>query len=168
MVFLAWLNGFQDHFVMLNGAQAADLSSGRFSEWQMVLAFCHNLTLRRAHDLAYKTLWHLGLISERGIAYARFSTDHSALSLNTATLSHNLDGHGAGWSPEQVIDGCAERGFGGITFWRRELGDRAYQIGQRVKAAGLIVTGLCRTPYITGREAGTEDEIKGSIDMAAL
>ena len=44
---------------------------------------------------------------------------------------------------------------------------RAYQIGQRVKAAGLIVTGLCRTPYITGREAGTEDEIKGSIDMAA-
>ena len=96
-----------------------------------------------------------------------FSTDHSALSLNTATLGHNLDGHGAGWSPEQVIDGCAERGFGGITFWRRELGDRAYQIGQRVKAAGLIVTGLCRTPYITGREAGTEDEIKGSIDMAA-
>ena len=96
-----------------------------------------------------------------------FSTDHSALSLNTATLGHNLDGHGAGWSPEQVIDGCAERGFGGITFWRRELGDRAYQIGQRVKAAGLIVTGLCRTPYITGREAGTEDEIKGSLDMAA-
>ena len=96
-----------------------------------------------------------------------FSTDHSALSLNTATLGHNLDGHGAGWSPEQVIDGCAERGFGGITFWRRELGDRAYQIGQRVKAAGLVVTGLCRTPYITGREAGTEDEIKGSIDMAA-
>ena len=96
-----------------------------------------------------------------------FSTDHSALSLNTATLGHNLDGHGAGWSPEQVIDGCAERGFGGITFWRRELGDRAYQIGQRVKAAGLIVTGLCRTPYITGREAGTEDEIKGSIDVAA-
>ena len=67
-----------------------------------------------------------------------FSTDHSALSLNTATLGHNLDGHGAGWSPEQVIDGCAERGFGGITFWRRELGDQAYQIGQRVKAAGLI------------------------------
>ena len=96
-----------------------------------------------------------------------FSTDHSALSLNTATLGHNLDGHGAGWSPEQVIDGCAERGFGGITFWRRELGDRAYQIGQRVKAAGLVVTGLCRTPYITGREAGTEDEIKGSIDVAA-
>ena len=96
-----------------------------------------------------------------------FSKDHSALSLNTATLGHNLDGHGAGWSPEQVIDGCAERGFGGITFWRRELGDRAYQIGQRVKAAGLIVTGLCRTPYITGREAGTEDEIKGSIDVAA-
>ena len=96
-----------------------------------------------------------------------FSSDHSALSLNTATLGHNLDGFGAGWSPEQVIDGCAARGFGGITFWRRELGKRAYEIGQKVKQAGLVVTGLCRTPYITGREAGTHEEIKESIEVAA-
>lgn len=96
-----------------------------------------------------------------------FSNDHSSVSLNTATLGHNLDGYGAGWSPEQIIDGCAERGFGGITFWRRELGDRAYEIGQKVAAAGLRVTGLCRTPYITGREAGTDDEIKESIEVAA-
>lgn len=96
-----------------------------------------------------------------------FSKDHSALSLNTATLGHNLDGYGAGWTPEQVIDGCAERGYGGITFWRRELGKRAYEIGQKVKAAGLRATGLCRTPYITGRDAGTDDEIRDSIDVAA-
>lgn len=96
-----------------------------------------------------------------------FSKDHSALSLNTATLGHNLDGYGAGWTPEQVIDGCAERGYGGITFWRRELGKRAYEIGQNVKAAGLRATGLCRTPYITGRDAGTDDEIRDSIDVAA-
>jgi len=96
-----------------------------------------------------------------------FSKDHSALSLNTATLGHNLDGYGAGWTPEQVIDGCAERGYGGITFWRRELGNRAYEIGQKVKAAGLRATGLCRTPYITGREAGTDVEIRESIDVAA-
>ena len=96
-----------------------------------------------------------------------FSADHSALSLNTATLGHNLDGFGAGWSPEQVIEGCAQRGFGGITFWRRELGARAYEIGQQVKAAGMQVTGLCRTPYITGRESGTDSEIKDSIEMAA-
>ena len=96
-----------------------------------------------------------------------FSNDTSALALNTATLGHNLDGHGAGWSPEQVIDACAARGFGGVVFWRREIGARAVEIGNRARAAGLQVAGLCRTPYLTGSEAGHDDEIKASIDMAA-
>ena len=96
-----------------------------------------------------------------------FSRDTSALALNTATLGHNLDGFGAGWSPEQVIDACAARGFGGIVFWRREIGARAQAIGERVRAAGMQVAGLCRTPYMTGPEAGTDDEIRASIDMAA-
>ena len=42
-----------------------------------------------------------------------FAKDHSALALNTATLGHNVESQGAGWSPERVIDACAERGFGG-------------------------------------------------------
>ncbi|MDA9206169.1 sugar phosphate isomerase/epimerase [Planktomarina temperata] len=96
-----------------------------------------------------------------------FTNDHSALALNTATLGHNIDGHGAGWSPEQIIDGCAERGFGGVVFWRREIGNRAVQIGARARASGLKIAGLCRTPYFTGAEAGSDDEIKASIDMAA-
>lgn len=96
-----------------------------------------------------------------------FSRDTSALALNTATLGHNLDGHGAGWSPEEVIDACAARGFGGIVFWRREIGTRAVQIGERVRAAGMQVVGLCRTPYLTGREAGSDAEVTASIDVAA-
>jgi sugar phosphate isomerase/epimerase len=96
-----------------------------------------------------------------------FSRETLALALNTATLGHNLDGYGAGWSPEQVIDACAARGFGGIVFWRREIGTCAVQIGERVRAAGMQVVGLCRTPYLTGREAGTDDEVTASIDMAA-
>ncbi len=96
-----------------------------------------------------------------------FSTDVSALALNTATLGHNLEGHGAGWSPERIIDACAARGLAGIVFWRREIGNRAVEIGERVRAAGMQVVGLCRTPYIVGSEAGSQDEIKASIDMAA-
>ena len=97
-----------------------------------------------------------------------FSADQSALALNTATLGHNLEGHGAGWSPEQVIDACAARGYGGIVFWRREIGDRAVEIGERVRAAGMEVTGLCRTPYLTGSEApATLDDARASVDMAA-
>ena len=89
------------------------------------------------------------------------------MALNTATLGHNLDGYGAGWAPERVIDACAARGFGGIVFWRREVGKRAIEIGDRARAAGLQVAGLCRTPYLTGSEAGSDDEVKASIDMAA-
>ncbi len=101
-----------------------------------------------------------------------FDEDHSALALNTATLGHNLDGAGAGWSPEQVIDACAKRGYGGIVFWRREIGDRAHAIGERVRAAGMEVVGLCRTPFIVGplappTEQEIMDDLLASIDMAA-
>ena len=97
-----------------------------------------------------------------------FSTDISALALNTATLGHNLDGFGAGWPVERVIDACAERGLGGIVFWRREIGNRAVEIGNRVRAAGMQVVGLCRTPYLTGSEAPANlDEARAAIDMAA-
>ena len=97
-----------------------------------------------------------------------FTADHSALALNTATLGHNVEGAGAGWSPERVIDACAQRGYGGVVFWRREIGHRAAQIGAYAKAAGLPVAGLCRTPYLVGSEAPQgDDEAKASIDMAA-
>ena len=101
-----------------------------------------------------------------------FSGDHSALALNTATLGHNVDGFGAGWSPEQVIDGCAARGYGGVVFWRREIGSNATAIGQRAKAAGLKVAGLCRSPFLVGPLApkGREavlDDFRSSIDMTA-
>lgn len=97
-----------------------------------------------------------------------FTNDHTALALNTASLGHNLDGAGAGWSPERVIDACAARGYGGIVFWRREIGTKAVQLGNRVRAAGMQVAGLCRTPYLVGRDAPSmDDEARASIDMAA-
>lgn len=101
-----------------------------------------------------------------------FTNDHSSLALNTATLGHNLDGKGAGWSAERVIDACAERGLGGIVFWRREIGARAVEIGNRVRTAGLEVVGLCRTPFLVGPmapkgRAAVMDDLFASIDMAA-
>ncbi|MGV8987202.1 MAG: sugar phosphate isomerase/epimerase family protein [Cypionkella sp.] len=101
-----------------------------------------------------------------------FTNDRSALALNTASLGHNLEGRGAGWSPEQVIDACAQRGFGGIVFWRREIGNRAVEIGTRARAAGLDVVGLCRTPFLVGPlapkgRAAVMDDFRAAIDMAA-
>jgi len=97
-----------------------------------------------------------------------FTADHAALALNTATLGHNLDGAGAGWPVERVIDACAARGIGHIVFWRREIGARAVQIGNRARAAGVQVAGLCRTPYLVGRDAPlSDDDAQASVDMAA-
>lgn len=101
-----------------------------------------------------------------------FSSDLSALALNTATLGHLLDGYGAGWSPSQVIDACAKRGFGGITFWGRELGEQAARIGEQTRASGLRVTGLCRPPYLVGPEADpveqkVVDGFREAVEMAA-
>lgn len=101
-----------------------------------------------------------------------FSNSHVALALNTATLGHNVEGAGWGWSPEQTIDACIARGIKGIVFWRREIGSRALEIGERVKNAGMQTAGLCRTPFLVGplAPAGKQavmDDFKASIDMAA-
>ena len=64
-----------------------------------------------------------------------FTRDPAALALNTATPGHNIPGAGAGWPVERVIDACAARGIGHIVFWRREIGSRAVEIGNRVRAA---------------------------------
>jgi sugar phosphate isomerase/epimerase len=101
-----------------------------------------------------------------------FSADTSALALNTASLGHNLDGHGAGWPVEKVIDACAQRGFGGMVFWRREIGANAVDIGNRVRAAGMQVAGLCRAPFLVGplalpNRAAIMQDFKAAIDMAA-
>ncbi|AHK47070.1 putative endonuclease (plasmid) [Ensifer adhaerens OV14] len=100
-----------------------------------------------------------------------FANDHRALALNTASLGHNLEGYGAGWSAERIIDACAERGLGAVVFWRREIGSQAFQIGERVRAAGMTVAGLCRTPFLVGSQASDAraviDDFEASIDMAA-
>jgi sugar phosphate isomerase/epimerase len=101
-----------------------------------------------------------------------FSKDHSKLALNTATLGNNVEGHGSGWTPEQIIDACAERGFGAITWWRRELGARAIEIGNRTRGAGLQVCGLCRSPFLIGPLAPPSrqammDDFRAAIDTAA-
>lgn len=101
-----------------------------------------------------------------------FSEDLSALALNTATLGHILNGHGAGWETERVIDACAERGIGGIVFWRRELGDKAISIGERVRACGMQVVGLCRAPFLTGplserKHDAIMADFTAAIEMAA-
>lgn len=101
-----------------------------------------------------------------------FSDDTQMLCLNTATLGHNVEKHGAGWTPEQVVDACAEKGFGGIVFWTRELNKDAHTIGNYARSAGLATPGLCRSPFLIGPLAASRrsDAIKSfrqSIELCS-
>tara|TARA_E500000331_G_C17204270_1_gene690674 strand:+ start:452 stop:1294 length:843 start_codon:yes stop_codon:yes gene_type:complete len=96
-----------------------------------------------------------------------FRNDTTSLALNTATLGHNLPGYGVGWEPEKIIDACADRGFGAITFWTQEITGRAHALGKYTRSSGLEVCGLCRTPYLTGSEAGSDYDVRKSIELAA-
>ncbi|MBB2171136.1 sugar phosphate isomerase/epimerase family protein [Gluconacetobacter asukensis] len=101
-----------------------------------------------------------------------FRHDLTVLALNTATLGHNIAGAGAGWAPERTIDACAERGIGGIVFWRREVAGRAAALGARARAAGVNVVGLCRAPFLVGPlaprgAAEIRDDFRLAIDQAA-
>ena len=97
-----------------------------------------------------------------------FSNDHSALALNTATL-------GAQYRRprRRLVARAGHRRLRRTRLWRhrllaaRDRLARAAEIGERVRAAGMQVVGLCRTPYLTGRDAGSDDEVRASIDMAA-
>lgn len=67
--------------------------------------------------------------------------------INTATLGFQAP-------IEAVIDAVASEGFGGIAPWRREIeGHDAGAIARRIRAAGLVVTGYCRSTYIPAATA---------------
>ncbi|MBX2883310.1 MAG: sugar phosphate isomerase/epimerase [Granulosicoccus sp.] len=87
-----------------------------------------------------------------------FSNNTKDFGLNTATLGHNIDGAGAGWSPEEVIDLCAQKGLGSITFWDREFKHDAQHIGDYAKGAGIEISSLCRAPFLVGPLAATTRE----------
>ena len=62
--------------------------------------------------------------------------------INTATLGFQCP-------IEESIEAIATAGFGGIAPWRREIEGRdVAAIARRIRAAGLKVTGYCRSTYL--------------------
>ncbi|MGB8314133.1 MAG: sugar phosphate isomerase/epimerase family protein [Aestuariivirga sp.] len=87
--------------------------------------------------------------------------------INTATLGFQ--------SPiEESIDAIAAAGFAGIAPWRREIEGRdVAAIARRIRAAGLKVTGYCRSTYLPalsrdGLLAHIEDNKRALDDAAVL
>jgi sugar phosphate isomerase/epimerase len=82
------------------------------------------------------------------------SKDKSLLSINTATVKQ--------WSLEQVIEGCARLGIGGIAPWRDKLHECGVEKAAKlIRQHGLQVSGLCRGGFFT---AATETERKAALE----
>ena len=93
------------------------------------------------------------------------SNDTRFISLNTATVKTK-------WNLEEIIDGCARHGIGGISPWRDQVEQCGIDYAAKlIKDAGLQVTGLCRggmfpTSTAAGRQANIDDN-RRAIDEAA-
>jgi sugar phosphate isomerase/epimerase len=86
-------------------------------------------------------------------------------SINTATLGYQLP-------IEQTIEAVAAAGFGAIAPWRREIeGHRVERIAERIRAAGLKVSGYCRSSDLTAASPAQLltriDENRRALDDAA-
>ena len=93
--------------------------------------------------------------------------DRSLCAINTATLGFQAP-------IEAVVEAVARAGFGGIAPWRREVeGHDVRAIGQRIRYAGLKVSGYCRSTYIPAADhasflANVEANRRAIDDAAAL
>lgn len=75
--------------------------------------------------------------------------------INTATLGFQAP-------IGEVIDVVARAGFGGIAPWRREVeGGNVASIARHIRAAGLTVTGYCRSTYLP---ATTHTEFLANVE----
>ena len=94
------------------------------------------------------------------------SKDKSLLSINTATVKQ--------WSLEQVIEGCARHGIGGIAPWRDKLHECGVDKAARlIRTHGLRVSGLCRGGMFTaadaaGRQKAVEENRRCVDEAVAL
>ena len=94
------------------------------------------------------------------------SKDKSLLSINTATVKL--------WSLEQVIEGCARHGIGGIAPWRDKLHECGVEKAAKlIRTHGLEVSGLCRGGMFpaadaAGRQKAIEENRRCVDDAVAL
>ena len=143
IVFMAYLNGHQDHFTMVGG-QESTRSTLHLAE---LFRLADKAGLLANPELATRRM--KTVLATRGIeAEMRdFSCDHRWLSLNTATVRKQGD-------LLHIIDACARHGIRAIDPWRDQVAaiglDRAVKA---VRDAGLELSGYCRGGMFTSDAA---------------
>jgi sugar phosphate isomerase/epimerase len=76
-----------------------------------------------------------------------FSSDHSALSINTATVRKQA-------GLDRIIEGCAERGIRRICPWRDQVQAIGLdRVARRLRDAGIALSGYCRGGFFPAADA---------------
>jgi sugar phosphate isomerase/epimerase len=97
-----------------------------------------------------------------------FSTDHSALSINTATVRKSS---GQMWPLNVIIDECARRNIGAISPWRDQVAAVGLEkIARQLRDTGIGLSGYCRGGFFpaadaAGRQAALDDN-RRAVDEA--
>ncbi|GHU29937.1 hypothetical protein AGMMS50256_15840 [Betaproteobacteria bacterium] len=95
-----------------------------------------------------------------------FSSNHDALSINTATVRKQ-------WALDRIIDECAHRKIRAISPWRDQVAKVGIDvIARKLKDAGIALSGYCRGGFFPAKDkAGLEralDDNRRAIDEAKL
>jgi hypothetical protein len=132
VVFMAWLNGHQDHFVMVGGQQSAR-STLHLAE---LFRLADKAGLLRDPELAARAHAARDGLRHRGVM-RDLAADRRALAINTAPCASS-------GRSRRCIEGCARHGIRGISPWRDTCRPSARRGRALIRAQGLTVTGLCR------------------------
>ncbi len=164
VVFMAYLNGHQDHFTMVGGQESAR-SVLHLAELFRLADIGRPPARSGAGDQPHAG--GAGGARDRRLMrdLAKGGLDH--LSLNWATVRE-------AWGMAQAIEGCARHGIPAIAPWRepvQALGVR--ETARRLRDAGLAVSGYCRGGLFTaldaaGRQAAIEDSRRALDEAATL
>jgi sugar phosphate isomerase/epimerase len=91
-----------------------------------------------------------------------FSTDHSWLSINTATVRKQ---HGKEWGLVEILDACARLGIRAVSPWRDQVAAAGLaNTARTIRAHGLELSGYCRGGMFT--EPNAKDENLRALDEA--
>ena len=157
VVFLAYLNGLQDHFVMVGGQESAR-SLVHLAE---LFRLADKAGVLSDPDLAAGRM--AGLLAVQGVAM----TPVEGLSINLATVR-------AQWDMREAVEGCLRHGITAIAPWRDQVAAIGLDAAARlVRENGLRVTGLCRggffpAPTAEERAPAVEDNRRAVDEAAAL
>jgi hypothetical protein len=159
VVFMAYLNGLQDHFVMVGGQQStrslphlAELF--RLADRAGLLADPERAAARMKAVLAV-----------HGVSLMRdFTAGPEWLSINTATVRKQ-------WRLDRIIDECARRGIRAIAPWRDQVAAVGLAAVERqLRDTGVTLSGYCRGGFFPAADAAglqaALDDNRRAVDEA--